>query len=187
MADDNTTITWFETASLTALRENLDEVSRISGLQCNYDKTMVMPVGSAVGQNIDTAGFSSCNKIKLLGLEICNTNTDFNDSFMAIHEKITNLVHFWERFRLTLPWRIAVYKTLLIPQINYLGSFLTPNPETLRIIQRTMDNFVLNNLNIGIDRRNLPPEQGGLGLFCLLHSNNVIRKVDTCRLRNTPV
>jgi hypothetical protein len=80
MADDNTTITWFETASLTALRENLDEFSRISGLQCNYDKTMVMPVGSAVGQNIDTAGFSICNKIKLLGLEICNTNTDFNDS-----------------------------------------------------------------------------------------------------------
>jgi hypothetical protein len=80
MADDNTTITWFETASLSALRENLDEFSRISGLQCNYDKTMVMPVGPVVGQNIDTAGFSICKKIKLLGLEICNANTDFNDS-----------------------------------------------------------------------------------------------------------
>ncbi len=167
MTDDNTTITWFETASLAALREILDDFSRISGLQCNYDKTMVMPVGPAVGLNIDTAGFTICNEIKLLGLEISNTNTDFNNSFTAIHEKITNLVHFWERFRLTLPGRVAVYKTLLIPQINYLGCFLTPNSETLRNIQRTMDNFVLNNLNIGTDRRYLPAEQGGLGLFCL--------------------
>jgi hypothetical protein len=56
-------------------------------------------------------------------------------------------------------------KTLLIPQLNYLGCFLVPNVETLRLIQLSIDKFVMKNLNISVGRRYLPPEKGGLGIF----------------------
>jgi hypothetical protein len=126
-----------------------------------------MPVGSAVGQRIDTAGFTVSDQVKLLGLVIKNNNTDFEESFIEIEQKIENLVSFWERFRLSLPGRIAVMKTLLIPQINYLGSFLQPNALILSRIQGKIDNFVIKNLNISAERRYLPPELGGLGIFHL--------------------
>jgi hypothetical protein len=58
-------------------------------------------------------------------------------------------------------------KTLLIPQINYLGSFLQPNMLILTSMQRKIDNFVLKNLNVSAERRYLPPELGGLGIFHL--------------------
>jgi hypothetical protein len=168
MADDNTTITVFETGSLRALRNNLDDFSRISGLKCNFDKTMVMPVGAVNDTNIiDTAGFSRVDKITLLGLEISAEASNFESSFHKIHEKILRLVRFWERFHLTLPGRIAVLKTLLIPQINYLGYFLDINDDVLDDIQKTLDSFVIHNLNISKERRYLPPEQGGLGIFNL--------------------
>jgi hypothetical protein len=167
LADDNTTLTIYDTGCLVALRENLEDFSNISGLKCNYDKTMVMPVGSAVGQRIDTAGFTVSDQVKLLGLIIKNNNTDFEENFLEIEHKIENLVSFWERFRLTLPGRIAVMKTLLVPQINYLGSFLKPHAAILSRIQGKIDNFVIKNLNISVERRYLPPELGGLGIFHL--------------------
>jgi hypothetical protein len=49
---------------------------------------MVMPVGAAVGQVIDTAGFVVSDCVRLLGLDIKNVNTDFDDCFKAIHSKI---------------------------------------------------------------------------------------------------
>ncbi len=48
LADDNTAITRFEMGSLLALRSILDDFAKVSGLKCNFDKTMVMPVGTAI-------------------------------------------------------------------------------------------------------------------------------------------
>ncbi len=65
------------------------------------------------------------------------------------------------------PGRIAVLKTLLIPQLNYLGCFLTPEEDLLDTLQDIMDSFVLKGQSISKDRRYLPPELGGTGLFKL--------------------
>jgi hypothetical protein len=168
MADDNTTITRYETGSLRALRNNLDNFSTISGLKCNFDKTMIMPIGAVDDiDNIDTAGFTKVDNITLLGLEISKDADNFENSFRKIYTKIQNLVRFWERFHLSLPGRIAVLKTLLIPQINYLGCFLDISDDVLADIQNTLDSFVINTLKVSKERRYLPPEQGGLGIFNL--------------------
>ncbi len=45
LADDNTTLMLLEDAGLAALRKNLDDSGKISGLICNFDKTVVMPIG----------------------------------------------------------------------------------------------------------------------------------------------
>ncbi len=101
----------------------------------------------------------------MLGLTLTAALDTFDNSFTEIREKINRLILFWERFRLSLPGRIAVLKTLLIPQINYLGCFLTPSQEILTSIQELMDRFVTKNVNISKDRRYLPTDKGGLGLF----------------------
>jgi hypothetical protein len=165
LADDTTIITRFESASLIRIRGILDDFGKVSGLRCNYDKTTVMPVGLLNNVNVDTAGFSVSNRIKLLGLSLSAGLDTFDNAFTEIREKINSLILFWERFRLSLPGRIAVLKTLLIPQLNYLGCFLTPSNEILTSIQDLMDRFVTKNINISKDRRYLPIDKGGLGLF----------------------
>jgi len=142
LADDNTTLTILDYSNLHRLREILDEFARISGLHCNYDKTCILPVGPPV-ENVNTAGFVITDKIKLLGMDITADFNNTDEIFLNIHEKIVNLISFWDRFRLTLPGRISVLKNLLIPQINYLGCILTPSRLTLDRIQETVDNFAL--------------------------------------------
>jgi hypothetical protein len=44
---------------------------------------------------------------------------------------------------------------------------LTPSRLALDQIQETLDSFALGNLTVAKDRRYLPPEEGGLGLFNL--------------------
>ncbi len=112
-------------------------------------------------------GFCISNSVKLLGMNITNNLNDLPSNFISIETKIRDIILFWERFHLTLPGRIAVLKTLIIPQLNYLGCFLTPEDEVLARIQENMDSFVLKGQSISKDRRYLLPEQGGAGLFQL--------------------
>jgi hypothetical protein len=90
-------------------------------------------------------------------------NTD--DIFINLGEKILNLILFWNRFRLSLSGRIAILKTLLLPQINYLGCILTPSRYVIDGLQKMLDDFALDNIPCAAARRYLPPEKGGLGLI----------------------
>jgi hypothetical protein len=118
LADDNTTLMELTEDNLRNLRLVLDDFGKISGLKCNYDKTMVMPVGT--GQQIpnNLYGFALTKEIKLLGADITNDWRDLEKNFSNVIEKIENLIRFWERFKLTLPGRIAIIKTLLVPYLN---------------------------------------------------------------------
>jgi hypothetical protein len=84
----------FKTGNLQALRNILEEYSEECGLKCNFDKTMVVPAGTAINQQIDTAGSMVTNKIKLLGLEITNTADGFEPNFVAICEQIPTMIIF---------------------------------------------------------------------------------------------
>jgi hypothetical protein len=48
LADDNTTIVLLDEKNLQNLRRNLHDFGPISGLKCNFDKTVVMPIGCDV-------------------------------------------------------------------------------------------------------------------------------------------
>jgi len=166
LADDNSTLTLMANCNLQALRRILEDFADLSGLQCNYDKTCVLPLGPPV-PGVDLAGFSLTDKIKLLGMEITPALDNIDEIFTTVHEKILDLISFWDRFRLTLPGRISVFKNLLVPQINYLGCILCPSERVLNRIQDSLDGFVLGNLTVSKDRRYLPPANGGLGIFNL--------------------
>jgi hypothetical protein len=161
LADDNTSLILLEEDNLRVLRKILDDFGNISGLLCNYDKTVVMPVGNTSNIPVDMSGFTLANSVKLLGMDISKNLDNVDDIFIAVGEKILNLILFWSRFRLSLPGRISILKTLLIPQLNYLGCILTPSRLVLDNLQDLVHEFAIGSLRISKARYYLPPNEGG--------------------------
>jgi hypothetical protein len=120
-------LTAFEISSLLALKTILIEFRTLSGLSTNYEKTAIMRIGnttSPIPEEFDEVGFMLVDKIKLLGFNISNQDNINALNFEPVTTRIANIVKFWERFYLSLSGRIMVYKTLLLPQINYIASIL---------------------------------------------------------------
>ena len=75
LADDNTTLTLVDLASLRQVKHILDSFGAISGLKCNFDKSVIMPVFEPDDKALTTianVGFLCVNEITLLGVVIKN-------------------------------------------------------------------------------------------------------------------
>ncbi len=140
----------------------------MSGLVCNVDKTVLVPIGveAEIDNRIRELGFVISDKVTILGLEI-DRNGHTNDNFVKLVEKIRMQIRTWLPFNLSLPGRIAIAKSMLYSQINYLGCFL-PIPEAVITECDTLiTSFVKGPLNIAKKRLYKHPTLGGLGLFDL--------------------
>ena len=169
-ADDNTVQTILDLGSLRALKIVLGDFKVLSGLKTNYEKTGLMRVGDLSGEiepDILALGFKIETEIKLLGFTLSNQKDMSDLNFVPIAEKIGKIIRFWERFYLSLPGKITVYKTLLLPQLNYVATILTPSDKLLSDISKSMESFVTQGLSIAKNRLYAKPEEGGLGLFNL--------------------
>jgi hypothetical protein len=167
-ADDSSNLFAFELKSLEVPKSVLTAFKSLSGLSSNLEKSFIMRIGNLAGEipnTIRDLGFTFVDKIKLLGFTLQNYGDITASNFEAVTIKIDNLIRFWERFFLSLPGRIAIYKTLLIPQINYIATVLTPCTAKTREIQCKMEKFVLGGLQISKDRIYRETSMGGLGLF----------------------
>ena len=116
-------------------------------------------------EEITNLGFSITNTIKLLGFSITNGENSLDGNFEPIKQKISSITRFWDRFYLSLPGKITVYNTLLLPQLNYIGTILMPDERTLTELTEIMENFVTWGFSIAKKRLYAKPEDGGLGLF----------------------
>jgi len=168
-ADDTSLSLLVNINSLTRVKTILEDFGAFSGLKCNIDKSFIMRVGDRenLPQEILDLGFTETDNIKILGLDI-----DFNlDCLSSCHnntvQKIRNIANFWSRFRLSLPSRINILKTLMLSQISYLGSIITPTAEQFAEMCQITEGFVKGNINISKDRLYLPDKMGGLGLIDL--------------------
>jgi hypothetical protein len=92
LADDNTTLMEFTENNLRNLRQILEDFGKISGLKCNYDKTVVMPIGIVSDSNIPLHGFCLSNSVKLLGLNITNNLAELPSNFINFAGKIRNTI-----------------------------------------------------------------------------------------------
>jgi hypothetical protein len=170
LADDNTVMSLINRESLLAVKGILQDFAHISGLNCNFDKTSLLPVHPLSEDEeawIHEAGFTVSSKIKLLGTDITAEPNELHCNFNRIIDKINSLISFWSRFRLTLLGRIAIAKTFLVSQINYLGCVLQPTAQQLEQMQTAINNFVKKNLQISDMRIYLSINKGGLGFFNL--------------------
>jgi hypothetical protein len=144
----------------------LEEFGNLSGLVCNVEKTVILPIGNNVNddERIAMLGFKLVETVTILGLEI-NGNGFTEGNFESITQKIRNQLGTWRPFILSLPGRINIAKSMLYSQINYLGCFLPMPIATTRTIDTLITDYVKGNLNIAKKRLYLAPEHGGLGLF----------------------
>ena len=107
--------------TLTKVKEVLDKFGALSGLCCNIEKRVLVPIGKieAISQDIVDLGFEIKNKALILGLELSNENNITDNAVNKIIEKINSEVNRWERFNLSLPGRINIAKSMLYSQVNY--------------------------------------------------------------------
>jgi hypothetical protein len=101
----------------------------------------ILKVGQEPDNDIHSHGFISTDTITLLGMEVKRYLSNQDEIFQKIHEKILGIARFWDLFKLSLPGRISIVKTLMLSQLNYLGCISTPSTGLLSNIQKTVDNF----------------------------------------------
>lgn len=90
-----------------------------------------------------------------------NNNEVQNENFLQIENAIRNQIRFWERFFLSLPGRIAISKSMLYSQINYLGCFMPLTSNQIDKLSSLITTFVQGNLNIAKGRLFQQPSMGG--------------------------
>jgi hypothetical protein len=147
----------------------LTNFGNLSGLQCNEDKTCILPIGGVINLPFqhDDIPFQITNTVKLLGLELDNKLDCLEKVHEKTLEKISGIVRFWSRFWLSLPGRINVVKTLCLSQLSYLGCIITPYDRSFKQIEELLLKFVKGNTNIGKNKLYSKPGNGGLGLINL--------------------
>ena len=82
-------------------------------------------------ENILGLGFNFVDKVKFLGFEVSNTQQWNENNIQNATKKVRKLVRFWSRFRLSLIGKITIYKTLLMPQINFLSTIIMPTNDSI--------------------------------------------------------
>jgi hypothetical protein len=154
----------FET--LSRIKTILEQFGSISGLLCNVEKTTLLAVGQNIqlDDRIRDLGFVIVDKVTILGLEISRDGAT-NSNFTRLVEKIRSIIANWILYKLSLPGRINIAKSLMYSQINYLGCFLQFPTEYINSIDNMITGFVKGKLNIAKKRLYLNPKEGGLGLF----------------------
>jgi hypothetical protein len=167
-ADDASLIVKMCYETLLRIKTILEEFGIMSGLVCNVDKTVLVPIGveAEIDNRIRELGFVISNKVTILGLEI-DRNGHTNDNFVKIVEKIRMQIRTWLPFSLSLPGRIAIAKSMLYSQINYFGCFLPIPSAVITECDTLITSFVKGPLNIAKKRLYKHPTLGGLGLFDL--------------------
>jgi hypothetical protein len=127
-----------------------------------------MIVGTnTVPDYVEQFGFVVSTNLKILGFDITKIATDLEQNISKATEKIKNIIHFWNRFRLSLEGRINVAKTLLISQLNYFVSII-PVPEyILEEISTVINNFIKGSLKISRESIALEVDRGGIGFLDL--------------------
>jgi hypothetical protein len=167
-ADDSTTLTYFEYEDLAALKKNLEDFEKLSGLKCNFDKTVIMRIGntdSLPDPRIAELGFAISNECKLLGFTISQSEDRYKKNFEQMDTKVRNVVNFWKIFNLSLYGKITIVKSLIYPILNYYLAILPATNEWLNETEKLIENFVLQHMNVSKEKCYLDPKFGGLGLF----------------------
>jgi hypothetical protein len=148
-ADDANMLTKCSYQNLMRIKCILEEFGVLSELECNVEKTVLLPIGenAVIDEQIMSLGFVIADKVTILGLEIdCNGITNSNQE--RIIEKIRKQVCIWRPFNLSLPGRISIAKTMLYSQINYLGSIIPVTNETQNAIEDLIVSFVKGPLKL---------------------------------------
>jgi hypothetical protein len=169
-ADDLSASVMAEYETLSRVKSALLEFGIISGLRTNVEKTTMMRIGnleSVLDPRIRDLGFAMVDEMKILGFLIDNKAEHLERNFDVCITKMRKIVGNWSRFRLTLPGRIAIAKSMILSQVTFHGTILEPTTVQLRVMNEIIEGFVTHNIVISKERMYVPVKKGGLGLINL--------------------
>ena len=124
----------------------------ISGLCCNLEKTVVIPIGENTNTNdrlCPELNLEWSNKFTLLGFSLDSTLSTLDDNFNKCMTRAKKLIVKWRKYNLSIMGRITVAKSMLLSQFTYVVSVLDITKAQINQIQLLIDTFIMHNSYIG--------------------------------------
>jgi hypothetical protein len=175
---------------ISELFEILDTYSRISGLKINIDKTEILLLGGMKKEMVPKRYRKYIKEsVSYLGLEISTdtkqtTEVNLNNAVV----KIQNLIRTWNKRKIPLSGKVAIIKSLMVPQLTYvLSTLATPSEKKIKEINKMLYKFLNSGGNEKIKRNILISDYGKGGFkMCDLESHLASTKIRWMeRLLNT--
>uniref|UniRef100_A0A803JF55 Reverse transcriptase domain-containing protein n=1 Tax=Xenopus tropicalis TaxID=8364 RepID=A0A803JF55_XENTR len=154
--------------SFTSAIQIVKRFGRFSGLQINWEKSIVFPLdGQAPQMTEPECTLKVANSFKYLGIHINKDPSLFlQDNLHPLHNRFKDTLKFWTKLPLTLIGRINICKMIFLPKYLYIFSN-TPThipKKALQDIDRTQSEFIWGNKTPTLSRAtlNAPIDQLGL-------------------------
>ena len=147
-ADDTTVILERSEKHLRTAISYINCFHKLSGLQCNIDKTMVIPVGQITDPNqklCEDINLEWATEFRILGFNIDNKLERLHSNIESCTRKVRAIINKWRKYNLTLMGRMTVAKALLLSQYTYIATVLDLSMKEIEYIQSILDNFILYN------------------------------------------
>jgi hypothetical protein len=171
-ADDTSFAIKAEHDHIHTLFKILNQYSAISGLKLNLAKTEIILMGEARERDIPNRYKENIKQeIKYLGATISTDNKTTTDKNIdEARKKIEGLITQWQKRKMPLSGKIAVIKSILVPQLTYhLSTLTSPEKKVIKELNKILYKFIYNNGSEKIKRNVMisPYEKGGYKMIDL--------------------
>merc|ERR1711942_640425 len=102
-------------------------ITWLSGLQCNIEKTMVIPVGEINDPQqklCEEINLEWADEFRILGFNIDNRLERLHTNIEICTRKVRAIINIWRKYNLTINGRMTVAKALLLSQYTYVATVL---------------------------------------------------------------
>ena len=147
-ADDTTIIVERSEEYLRTAIHYINSFHKLSGLQCNIEKTMVIPVGEINDPQqklCEDINLDWADEFRILGFNIDNKLERLHTNIEICTRKVRAIINIWRKYNLTINGRMTVAKALLLSQYTYVATVLDLSQKESEYIQSILDNFILYN------------------------------------------
>ena len=171
-ADDTSLFAEHDQEELNRIFEKLEWFQGQSGLQINYDKTVIYRIGSvkdAAAKLYTQKNLAWVNEgVKVLGIFIAGNDEGLlKENFEPLINKTAQILNQWRQRDLTLMGKITIINTLIASLFIHKFTVLPQMPTCyLKRIYNLFSNFIWNHAKPKIALRTLQlnKAEGGLGL-----------------------
>ena len=135
-ADDTTIIVERSEEYLRTAIHYINSFHKLSGLQCNIEKTMVIPVGEINDPQqklCEDINLDWADEFRILGFNIDNKLERLHTNIEICTRKVRAIINIWRKYNLTINGRMTVAKALLLCQYTYVATYYTIASLTMGI------------------------------------------------------
>ena len=144
---DDTTLFLQDENSLKEVLEVIHIFTKASGLKLNKDKTEAFWIGRDCNNHNKPLNIRWSKKsVKCLGI-MCNANTDIctEENYNEKIKKVQTVLNIWSQRNLSLKGKIAVLRSVVLPQLLYIASVLYTPDWVITKVDNMMLDFLWSN------------------------------------------